>query len=277
MLGSRSIMQKQMIHLLIFTDLDGTLLDHFSYSAKPADALIEQLTDAALADVIAVTSKTHAELLQLQSRIPLSSKAAVTENGSVVRLQDGEDVQTVVHGIEHDVILNHVAKLPSSLRKSVTGFSDMTADQVATATGLEIDDARRAKKREATEPFLWSGSESEFSEMESLLGKEGIRIQRGGRFFHFTGNATKDQAMLNMVESVSQQAPKAIVISIALGDGPNDLDMIEAADFGVIMPNPDGVSIASKRPNIRIAPYPGPKGWVVAVREIISELSLKLP
>ena len=66
------------------------------------------------------------------------------------------------------------------------------------------------------------------------------------------------------------------IISIALGDGPNDLAMIEAADFGVIMPNPEGVTIESTKPHVRTAPLSGPEGWAIAVTEILAELGLNL-
>ena len=46
---------------LIFTDLDGTLLDHFSYSHAPADQLIPVLQHAGI-PIIINTSKTFAEV-----------------------------------------------------------------------------------------------------------------------------------------------------------------------------------------------------------------------
>ena len=52
--------------------------------------------------------------------------------------------------------------------------------------------------------------------------------------------------------------------------------MIEAADFGVIMPNPQGVTIESQKPFVRTAPAAGPAGWVAAVTEILAELGLNL-
>jgi len=153
----------------------------------------------------------------------------------------------------------------------------MSVAEIADATALHRDDAKRAKQRQATEPFQWSGTASELRDLKAIMAAAGIQVQQGGRFHHFTGATTKQHAMAQLVQSSLRTSPKTEIISIALGDGPNDLDMIEAADFGVIMPNPNGVSIESAIPTVRQAAMPGPKGWVMAMKAIMRELGFKPP
>ncbi|WP_321325214.1 HAD-IIB family hydrolase [uncultured Parasphingorhabdus sp.] len=270
------------VYPVICTDLDGTLLDHHSYSAKPADGLVADLARRSLAEVVPVTSKTHAELLHLQQTLPLPFSLCVTENGSVLHGPEnfitGEDDPSgrITMGVAYPAILDQIGKLPASLRRHFRGFSDMSVDAVVEATGLAYGDARRAKDRQATEPFLWSGTDGELESLASVVAESGLRIQRGGRFYHLTGHATKEQAMARIIETIAGRKPDCDILSIALGDGPNDLGMIEAADFGVIMPNPQGVTIVSVKPGVRTAPAPGPEGWVSAVTEILAELGLNL-
>ncbi|NRD91018.1 hypothetical protein C8024_18530 [Sphingopyxis sp. BSNA05] len=276
-------MAKRPVYPVICTDLDGTLLDHHSYSAKPADGLVADLARQSLAEVVPVTSKTHAELLHLQQTLPLPFSLCVTENGSVIHGPEnviaGEDDSSgrITMGVAYPAILDQIAKLPTSLRRHFRGFADMSVDAVVEATGLARDDARRAQDRQATEPFLWSGTDSELESLAAVVAETGLRIQRGGRFYHLTGHATKEQAMARIIEAITGRKPDCDIFSIALGDGPNDLAMIEAADFGVIMPNPQGVTIVSAKPGVRTAPAPGPEGWVSAVTEILAELGLNIP
>lgn len=283
MLCPRVIMPKPPNYILIFTDLDGTLLDHHNYSAKPAGRLIKRLYDQGTADIIPVTSKTQSELLWLRKSIPLQNRVSVTENGSVIHacasspLVDGGRSHSIMLGIRYCKILEQIAKLPQSLRNHITGFADMSVEHVMVATGLAIGDARRAQEREATEPFLWSGSASKLMALREILLEKNIEIQRGGRFYHLTGQATKEHAVAKIISDFVDRKPDFKIISIALGDGPNDLGMIEAADFGVIMPNPDGVTIETAKPHVRTAPVPGPEGWVIAVQEILAELGFNLP
>lgn len=275
-------MSKRPVYPVIFTDLDGTLLDHHSYSAKPADGLIKRLHQQSLAEIIPVTSKTHAELLWLKQDIPLPFSLCVTENGSVIhgpedyfRIENSRS-HKIMLGIAYSAISEQISKLPPALRRDFSGFADMSVEEAVDATGLALDDARRAKDRQATEPFTWSGTDGGLESLAAIVGKAGLRIQRGGRFFHLTGHATKEQATDQIIKTIAEHKPECDVLSIALGDGPNDLAMIEAADFGVVMPNPEGVTIASSQSHVRTAPAPGPQGWVMAVREIFTELGLIL-
>ncbi|WP_373492118.1 HAD-IIB family hydrolase [Parasphingorhabdus sp.] len=268
---------------VIFTDLDGTLLDHDSYSAKPADRLIRQISEQSIGAVVPVTSKTRAELRALQRSIPLPLSIGVSENGSVIYAPDGypfintNEPQIILLGIEYSGILDRIDNLPKNLRQHIIGFSDMSGTELSKVTGLELNDALLAKRREASEPFLWSGSDAELEELNLIMADFNIRIQRGGRFYHFTGQATKDLAMARIMGAFTERTPRADIISIALGDGPNDLGMIEAADIGVIMPNPEGVTIQSCKSHVRTASMPGPRGWAMAVAEIIVELGVILP
>ncbi len=275
-------MPKRSPSLLIFTDLDGTLLDHHSYSAKPADHLLWQLRDQSIADIIPITSKTYYELQALQQSVPIDETISVTENGSVISaplgvpfLDDGRP-HKIIAGIKYEKILEQINMLPQQLRQHILGFDDMSVAAVAKTTGLDVDDARRAKQRDASEPFLWSGSDEAYSKLRAIMTVAGIQIQRGGRFYHFTGQATKEQAMKTIINAFSAQQPESHFISIALGDGPNDLAMIEAADIGVIMPNADGIRIDSELPHVRKAATPGPRGWVSVIKEILPELGLTL-
>lgn len=235
-----------------------------------------------MAEIIPITSKTRSELLALQQTIPIHDTVSVTENGSVIHTPHGRPFtsdnlpQTIIIGVEYRRILDRTRALPQHLRDHITGFSDMSVEAVVEATGLNGDDARRAKEREATEPFIWSGSDSAYAALEAAMAQTDIRIQRGGRFYHFTGQATKEQAMAKIVRAYQDQEPDTKFLTIALGDGPNDLGMIEAADMGVIMPNPDGATISSTQPHVHTAVAPGPRGWASTMLEISKEYGFTL-
>lgn len=273
-------MSKAPVYPLIFTDLDGTLLDHNSYSAKPADLLIQRIIDQSIGSVIPITSKTRSELRALQESIPISEAIAATENGAVIHMPHGypfaskSNPQNIFLGIDYPKIVERILALPQPLRRHIRGFADMSEAEVAKATGLELAAAGLAKQREASEPFLWSGSAEALEELRLIMANANIQIQRGGRFYHFTGHATKVGAMARIKDSFVERRTDCEFISIALGDGPNDLGMIEAADFGVIMPNPDGITIQSTTSHVRTASAPGPAGWVIAVSELFAELGI---
>ncbi len=55
-------------HTVVFTDLDGTLLDHNDYSFSAAEPALERLQQLAVPWVLN-TSKTRAELMSLKQRL----------------------------------------------------------------------------------------------------------------------------------------------------------------------------------------------------------------
>ena len=266
------------VYPLIFTDLDGTLLDHESYSAAPADEMIRDLHQRQIAQVIPTTSKTQAEIDTLSTRIPFGVVPRISENGAVIRLPAGCTVaneaeeETWIPGIAHGVLREAIAALPSSLRSSFCGFSDMDVATVAEHTGLSITDAALAKERDGSEPFLWSGSDGEMEAVRERMSKQKIRVQRGGRFWHLTGDATKANAMKLVRERYQKVFPKRRFVTIALGDGPNDLEMIEAADHGIVIPNAAGVAIHSEADSVIKSSSPGPFGWVSSLTELLQSL-----
>ena len=70
--------------LLVVTDLDGTLLDHFNYSFDKAREALSRLAELGI-PLIPNTSKTSAELRQLRQELETDAPFIV-ENGSAIFL-----------------------------------------------------------------------------------------------------------------------------------------------------------------------------------------------
>ena len=68
---------------LIFTDLDGTLINHQSYSLGVNDKIIKKLTQNSH-QVIINSSKTFTEIKKLVSKLYLSNMPFSSENGAFV-------------------------------------------------------------------------------------------------------------------------------------------------------------------------------------------------
>jgi mannosyl-3-phosphoglycerate phosphatase len=259
--------------LVIFTDLDGSLLDHMDYSYDAALSALERAQDHGI-PVIPVTSKTLAEIKGYDALF--ASVPKVAENGMVIDLPQGYfgDAQYLVPGHSYEEIRAEVEVLPANLRQYFNGFFDMGISGVIDTTGLPEDRAVNAYHRNASEPFLWSGSDAALSELQSLLSHKGYKITQGGRFYHLMSAGGKDHALSILVEKFQQSFPNDRIISIALGDGPNDADMIGAASYGVIIPNDKGVvfDVSAPKGEIAKAPYAGPKGWNAAIHSLLDEM-----
>ncbi|SHG66108.1 HAD-IIB family hydrolase [Marivita hallyeonensis] len=253
--------------LVVFSDLDGTLLDHETYDWSPAKPALHRLAQIGC-PVVLTSSKTAAEIVVLQQAMGLSDYPAIVENGAgVIGLPGQDDIAE-----DYEKVRQMLDAIPPSLRKHFTGFGDMSADEIATLTGLSPDAARLAMKRDFSEPGLWTGHDAAKDAFLAAIQEQGLTATQGGRFLTLSFGATKADGMARVL---ARYKPKH---SIALGDAPNDIAMLEAAEFGVIVANPhrDPLPHLKGEAEGRISRTrdAGPHGWNTAVCALLYQLGL---
>lgn len=67
--------------LVVFSDLDGTLLDHETYSWQPARPALERMKGLGIPLILA-SSKTAIEIADLRAQMGFSHCPAIVENGA---------------------------------------------------------------------------------------------------------------------------------------------------------------------------------------------------
>ena len=175
------------MNLIVFTDIDGTLIDHETYSfeaAKPALAALKSIG----AHVVLASSKTAAEIQTLRRDMGLENSPAIVENGAGL-LASGD----AAHGnaAVHEDLLRRLETVPAQLRQNYSSFSQWDDDEVSERTGLPVESAHLAKQRQYTEPGVWSGSETDQDAFLEELSERGIAARRGGRFLTLSLGGTK--------------------------------------------------------------------------------------
>ncbi|WP_148863965.1 HAD-IIB family hydrolase [Marinobacter fonticola] len=267
-----------MARLVIFTDLDGTLLDHHTYSAEPARP-VWNAAFAAGVPIIFNTSKTRVEVEHLQEKLGIR-QPFIVENGAAVwfppdttlplppdaRAQDGYFCKSL--SVPRVEILEHLYALRQRYR--FRGLSEMGLAELVERTGLERRQAQLASQREFSEPLVWQDSDDALKQCASDLARHNLRLLRGGRFHHVIGTCDKGQAM-SWLLAVYQNAFEGAMTSVALGDGENDVDMLSASDIPVLVRSPvNAPPVIPGRPDVCITSSCGPEGWAEAVSSILS-------
>lgn len=257
--------------LVVFTDLDGTLLDHETYSFDAAREALALLERHAIPLVLA-TSKTAAEVAPLQKALGIV-EPAIVENGAGVCCPSGyfPAPPALPSQIDRREILRRLDRVEPRFRAGFSGFHDWSAEEVSARTGLSLEAAERACDRHWSEPGLWSGTPADLDAFMAAISP--IRAVQGGRFLTLTGGATKADAMRALCRAYAERAPDTEIVTVALGDAPNDEEMIGAADFGVIVANPAHpnmpVLAGEKTGHVRRTALAGPAGWNEAIKDIV--------
>ena len=151
--------------LVVFTDLDGTLLDHATYSFAEARPGLFRLKRAGI-PLVLCTSKTRAEVEPLRALLGNDAPFIVENGGAVFIPKNHFPFELDANGVEHrdeylvlpigapyEELVASLARASLESGTRVRGFADMTDEEVASATGLSLDEAHRARRREFDEPF----------------------------------------------------------------------------------------------------------------------------
>ncbi len=278
---------KDLPKAMVFTDLDGTLLDHHTYSFEAALPAIDKLHREHV-PIVPTTSKTVSEVKQIMSRISLDGPF-IFENGAGIAIPLGY-LPRMPDGCEHDndFLIKSFApprqqwqgvllELSKTFKNEFVSFSDMTITRIAELTGLNEKDAELAADRKFGEPVKWLSTEARRNEFLSMLKDKGAEPLIGGRFLHVSSACNKGMAMQWLVREIAQQFHQTTLLSIALGDGNNDVDMLELADIAVRIPSPVNPRPQLKRSDNLLDPKGiGPIGWAEAIDSILPMLTKKV-
>ena len=253
---------------LIFTDLDGTFLNHYDYSFNDSIEALDKVSKKNI-PLIFTTSKTKVEVELLQKKVGIK-EPFIIENGAAIFfpinyqnfdfsfLDKYEDYYILQLGLPYKEILKFYEKY--KVEFGMFGFSDMSLQEVAKYTGLNIEDVELSKQRNFTEPFLLK-DDSTLDELQNLASKYNIKITKGGRFYHLIGkDQDKGEAVKKTIKIFEKVYDKKIN-SIALGDGENDIVMLENVNVPILMKNHRDEFIECDIKNIQKSTCQGSKGW----------------
>ncbi|MFO7707689.1 MAG: HAD-IIB family hydrolase [Desulfobacterales bacterium] len=268
--------------VVVFTDLDASLLDHTDYSFQKALPALDLIRRRNIPLVFA-TSKTRAEVERLQ-RIMGIREPFIVENGAALffpddyrrlRIDSGfrQPPYTVIQlGASYAEIRRFVYSFRDQFR--IRGFGDMSLAQMAELTGLAPDQARLARQREFTEPFLPEKG-TDIVAFEKIAAARGFSITRGGRFYHLIGIRQDKGAAVRLAAGVFSKNAGAPVATIGIGDSTNDISMLQCVTIPVVIPRTDGTHLELDLPGLRKAARPGSAGWNEAVVELLEQLGTK--
>lgn len=249
--------------IAVFTDLDGTLLDHETYSFAAARPAIDALAEHSIPLILA-SSKTEAEMAPIAMSLGIDTPMIVENGAGIARFESISDGNDSVYCR----IRRMLSALPASLSGRFAGFGDWSISDVARETGLTAENARLAKMRRFSEPGHWIGTEEEKRIFIAHLNEHDFTAVQGGRFFTIMPRSSKADAMRRIANCLSE-SHGAPIFTVALGDAPNDLAMLQAADLGVIIANPhhDALPVTEQERNGTIlrSSLAGPSGWNEAI------------
>jgi len=276
-----------MPNLIVFTDLDGSLLDGTTYSYEAATPALAALREQGI-PLILVSSKTRAEMELLRQHLNHRDPFIVENGGAVYiphglfefpfeRMRTRSPYQVIELGLPYHMLRDVLKQIEDVVETPLQGFGDLSVEAIMQVTGLSHAEAILAKQREYDEPYLLQGPQARIEEVCRQIVTRGLRWTKGGRLFHLMGDNDKGEAASVLLRCYYRQqrirGQVELIETVGIGDSINDAPLLAMVDYPILVQKPDG----SYDPDIHLsgmirAPGIGPVGWNEAVLELLAQV-----
>ena len=264
---------ERIFKVLIFTDLDGSLLHRDTFKFDEIKKYLRELISKGIY-IIPNTSKTEKEILEfnyeLGSNLPFISENGATING--LNLLNSDLPKELILSREKDNLLNIFKKIvPINLQNKCMWVSSMEKKRQSLIFGLDDEKLNLALNRKYTIPFIFNGTKTEKNQLSKIIRTEGLFLQEGGRVINLTDRTNKAKALQVFVRFYKKYQKN--VKTIAVGDNYNDLEMLKISDYPCLVFNDEFTLDEIPINNLIITNKPSPQGWADVIKMALVKIN----
>ena len=258
--------------LIIFTDLDGSLLHRDNFKFDEIKDYIKNLIDNGVI-IIPNTSKTEKEIeefiKELGKELPF-----ISENGSSIHglnlINTNFPNKIILSRDKEELIKIFDSKVPDNLKAKCNFISEMNSKQQNDIFGLQGNNLKNALNRKYTIPFLFEGDNLEKNKLLKILKSSSLTMQEGGRVLNL-GDKTDKVKSMNQVLKIYRKVENKIKV-IGVGDNFNDLDMLRNCDIPCLVFNDQFKQDQININNLIFSNKPSPEGWADVIKTALVKL-----
>lgn len=271
------------INLVIFSDIDGTFLDHETFDEGNNFDILDTLIRCNH-HFIFNSSKTFYEIKKLQEKHNTTFPFICETGGGIYHKDMDLDSFNQKRGGYNimfesrrvDTFYNSVMReIDDGFRQDLEIFNDINETRKRRLTGLSGENLSLASKRDFSILIKWKSDEKRFKLFKSALSTHGLTIVRGSRFCHICGHHNKGKALLHFLANLSSSRASTNFITVGIGDSDNDVDMLLNVDFPCVVRSPSNVGLAKKIGNRNLVQSKNhaPEGWEECVNGVFAKIT----
>jgi mannosyl-3-phosphoglycerate phosphatase len=253
--------------VVVFTSVDGTLLDALTFAAGPSRATVQRL-QAAGVPIVPVSIMTLDELAPIAAELGLQDAMVIEAGGALARWVDGAWAVEAC-GPPAETLLDVVLDIEDRTGARLLVYSALPEVEAARVSGRSGAMLDASQVRRFSEPFLIETGE--LDAVARAAAEIGFSVRRGRRFLHLCRECDEGEAFRRIRDELGAD------VAVAVGGASVDAEFLALADVAIIVPGPDGqadAELLAKLPDARVAPAPGPDGWAAAVEEAVESLAV---
>ncbi len=250
---------------MLFSDVDGTVLDRTGHYAMNADEVAPYL--CALTIVLA-SSRTILELSRNQRDLGILGPV-VAENGAVVALPWHEQLESA--GVREEIDGRSWCVLTLGLQEDVLRADVQEAARTTGTPCVDQCDVEPTLGRRCSVLLrpIDGAHVASLAPLASALRAQGHSVASGGDWLAVTGGADKGRGAHAVIELLATLGARPAIVG-AVGDGDNDVPLLHAVEHRFVIARDDGTWHPALRdiPGVSCIDTPGIAGW----REVIPRM-----
>ncbi len=263
---------KEKFKVVIFTDLDGSLLHRDTFKFDTIKNYISSLVDRGII-IIPNSSKTEKEIENFNEELEVDLPY-ISENGSSIH-----GLNLINHNFPNKIILSREKeelqkifneKIPEQLKDKCIQISKMNKKEQEKIFGQKDSKLKDALDRKYTLPFLFRGDKNEKNKLLKILNSNSLTLQEGGRVLNLCDNINKVKSMNRVIKILKKTEDK--IKTIAVGDNYNDLDMLKNCDIPCLVFNDKFKLDQINIDNLIFSNEASPEGWADVIKKALVKL-----
>ncbi len=258
--------------ILIFTDLDGSLLHRDTFKFDPIKDYIISLVDRGII-IIPNSSKTEKEIEKFNKELGVKLPY-ISENGASIQglnlINANFPNKIILSREKEELIKIFNDKIPEQLKDKCIQISKINKNEQEKIFGQKDDNLKNALNRKYTLPFLFKGDKNEKNKLSKILSNNSLTLQEGGRVVNLCDNINKVKSMNKVIKILKKTEDK--IKSIAVGDNYNDLDMLKSCDVPCLVFNEKFKLDQINIDNLIFSNLPSPEGWADVIKKALVKI-----
>ena len=259
--------------ILIFTDLDGSLLHRDTFKFDSIKDFIVSLVNQGIT-IIPNSSKTEKEIEKFSEELGVKLPY-ISENGSSIKglnlINANFPNKIVLSREKEELIKIFNDKVPEQLKNKCIEISKINKKEQEKIFSQKDDNLKNALNRKYTLPFLFKGDKTEKNKLSKILSSSSLTFQEGGRVVNLCDNINKVKSMNKVIKILKKTEDK--IKSIAVGDNYNDLDMLKSCDVPCLVFNDKFKLDQINIDNLIFSNMPSPEGWADVIKKALDKLN----
>ena len=268
--------------MAVFSDIDGTFISNDTFDLGKNLELVEEL-DRHNHFFAFNSSKTFHEIAFMQKKFKTKYQFICETGGGLYHpksLGFGYDKKRDDYYIlsESKKIHNFRNLVRELIKKNFSHefefFDDLNQFEKSKLTGLSGTDLAQASDRDFSILIKHSGDKKSFKELNKTLNSHNLNLIQGGRFCHVCSNNDKGKATNYFLKHIRKTHKDMKIISVAIGDSMNDLDMLNAVDYPCIVKSNNNHNLLDQieNKNIVCSSSYAPHGWIECLERVFTRI-----